>query len=111
LIFNPVIARRLLQNINREFGIPFPGTPGSGPLEALNQFLLRENDQGRTVVLIIDEAQNLEPPALEQIRLISNLETDREKLIQIILAGQPETRPGPGKEGHAAAQPAHHRAV
>ena len=91
LIFNPSQSpRRLLQNINREFGIPFPGTPGSGPLEALNQFLLRENDQGRTVVLIIDEAQNLEPPALEQIRLISNLETDREKLIQIILAGQPE---------------------
>jgi general secretion pathway protein A len=91
LIFNPSQSpRRLLQNINREFGIPPSSTPGSGPLEALNSFLLQENAAGRTVLLIIDEAQNLEAPALEQIRMVSNLETDREKLIQIILAGQPE---------------------
>ena len=91
LIFNPSQSpRRLLQNISREFGIATPSTPGSGPLDALNAFLLRENAAGRTVLLIIDEAQNLQAPALEQIRMISNLETDREKLIQIILAGQPE---------------------
>jgi general secretion pathway protein A len=59
-------------------------------LDDLNQFLLRENAEGRTVVLVIDEAQNLEASVLEQIRLISNLETDREKLIQIVLSGQPE---------------------
>jgi general secretion pathway protein A len=90
LIFNPCLsAPELLQNINREFGIP-TSSQTLGPLEALNQFLLLQNAEGRTVVLIIDEAQDLEAPVLEQIRLISNLETDREKLIQIILSGQPE---------------------
>jgi general secretion pathway protein A len=59
-------------------------------LDALNRFLLQENAEGRTVVLAIDEAQDLEASVLEQIRLISNLETDRNKLIQIVLAGQPE---------------------
>jgi general secretion pathway protein A len=53
-------------------------------------FLLQQNTEGRTVVLAIDEVQNLETQVLEQIRLISNLETDREKLIQIVLSGQPE---------------------
>ena len=91
LIFNPSPSpRRLLWNINREFGVSTSTIAGSGSLDALNQFLLRENDGGRTVVLVIDEAQNLKTPALEQVRLISNLETDREKLIQIILVGQPE---------------------
>ncbi len=91
LIFNPSPSpRRLLWHINREFGISTSTTAGSGPLDALNQFLLRESAGGRTVVLVIDEAQNLKTPALEQVRMISNLETDKEKLIQIILAGQPE---------------------
>jgi general secretion pathway protein A len=90
LIFNPCLsAPELLQNINREFGIT-ASPSSSGSLEALNLFLLQQNTEGRTVVLIIDEAQNLEAPVLEQIRLISNLETDREKLIQIVLSGQPE---------------------
>jgi general secretion pathway protein A len=90
LIFNPCLsAPELLQNINREFGIT-TSTNGLGPLEGLNQFLLQQNAEGRTVVLIIDEAQDLEAPVLEQIRLISNLETDTEKLIQIVLSGQPE---------------------
>jgi len=90
LIFNPCLsAPELLQNINREFGIT-TSSNSLGPLEALNQFLLQQNTEGRTAVLIIDEAQDLEAPVLEQIRLISNLETDREKLIQIVLSGQPE---------------------
>jgi len=90
LIFNPCLsAPELLQNINREFGITASSNTLS-PLEALNQFLLQQNTEGRTVVLIIDEAQDLEAPVLEQIRLISNLETDTEKLIQIVLSGQPE---------------------
>jgi general secretion pathway protein A len=90
LIFNPRLsAPELLQNINREFGIPNT-SDSSSPLEALNLFLLQQNAGGRTVVLVIDEVQNLEAPVLEQIRLISNLETDREKLIQIVLSGQPE---------------------
>jgi len=90
LIFNPCLsAPELLQNINREFGIA-TSSNSLGPLDGLNQFLLQQNTEGRTVVLIIDEAQNLEAPVLEQIRLISNLETDKEKLIQIVLSGQPE---------------------
>jgi general secretion pathway protein A len=59
-------------------------------LAELNRFLLTESSAGRTIVLVIDEAQNLDPEVLEQIRLISNLETENDKLIQIILAGQPE---------------------
>ena len=91
LIFNPPLSPpALLQNINREFGILTDSSNSSSLLDALTQFLLQQNDEGRTVVLIIDEAQDLEAPVLEQIRLISNLETDREKLIQIVLAGQPE---------------------
>ncbi len=91
LIFNPLQSPRdLLQSINRELGIPPPTSPGESPLDALNQFLLRENASGRTVVLVVDESQDLAPAALEQVRLVSNLETDRAKLIQIVLAGQPE---------------------
>lgn len=91
LIFNPCLsAPELLQSINREFGISTHTSNGSGALDALNLFLLEQNTEGRTVVLAIDEAQNLEASVLEQIRLISNLETGKEKLIQIILSGQPE---------------------
>jgi general secretion pathway protein A len=91
LIFNPCISPpALLKSINREFGIPASASDSSSLLDALNSFLLQQNAEGRTVVLVIDEAQCLETSVLEQIRLISNLETDREKLIQIVLAGQPE---------------------
>ena len=91
LIFNPCLSPEvLLQNINREFGIPTNTSNHPIFLDSLNVFLLQQNAEGRTVVLVIDEAQNLEASVLEQIRLISNLETDREKLIQIVLAGQPE---------------------
>ena len=91
LIFNPCVSPEvLLQNINREFGIPTNTSNHTSFLDSLNVFLLQQNAEGRTVVLVIDEAQDLEAPVLEQIRLVSNLETDREKLIQIILSGQPE---------------------
>jgi len=59
-------------------------------VEALNRFLLEETNRGNNVVIIIDEAQNLTIKQLEQIRLLSNLETEKEKLLQIILVGQPE---------------------
>ncbi len=91
LILNPCIsAQELLRAINREFAIPWEGMSAQELLEGLNCFLLEEKKEGRTVVLVIDEAQNLEPQVLEQIRLISNLETETDKLIQIVLAGQPE---------------------
>lgn len=89
-IFNPSLAAvELLRAVNREFGLP--EVASAGELHAaLNTFLLQENAAGRTVVLVIDEAQNLEPAVLEQVRLLSNLETETDKLIQIILVGQPE---------------------
>lgn len=93
LIFNPALSPLgLLQEINREFGI-FSASSNTRELhQALNEFLLRESRDNRTVVLVIDEAQNLSQEVLEQVRLISNLETEKEKLIQIVLVGQPELR-------------------
>jgi general secretion pathway protein A len=91
LIFNPRLsALELLQNINREYNISCNDLNNAKLINSLNEFLLRENAAGRTVVLVIDEAQNLDPAVLEQIRLISNLETEKDKLIQILLVGQPE---------------------
>ncbi len=91
LIFNPCMsAEQLLAGICREFGVAAAEQSRSGYLDALYAFLIEQNSAGRTVVLVIDEAQNLEPDVLEQVRMISNLETERDKLIQIILAGQPE---------------------
>ena len=91
LIFNPCLSPpELLQSINREFGIPPSNSHCVNILDTLNRFLLQQHAEERTVVLVIDEAQKLEPSVLEQVRLISNLETDTEKLIQIVLAGQPE---------------------
>ena len=91
LIFNPCLsALELLQNINREYNIPCDDLNNAKLINSLNEFLLRENAAGRTVVLVIDEAQNLDPAVLEQIRLISNLETEKDKLLQILLVGQPE---------------------
>ncbi|MEI6206873.1 MAG: AAA family ATPase [Desulfuromonadales bacterium] len=91
LIFNPCLTGvELLRSINREFGLNSTSEYASELLVELNGFLLAETSKGRTVVLVIDESQNLLPEVLEQLRLISNLETENDKLIQIILAGQPE---------------------
>lgn len=91
LIFNPCMsAEQLLSGICREFGVEADEQNRSGYLDALYRFLIDQNSIGRTVVLVIDEAQNLEPDVLEQVRMISNLETEQDKLIQIILAGKPE---------------------
>jgi general secretion pathway protein A len=91
LIFNPSLsAEELLAAICREFGLDAAVTDRRDLLDRLNLFLLAENKAGRTVVLVIDEAQNLTAPVLEQIRLLSNLETETDKLIQIVLVGQPE---------------------
>jgi general secretion pathway protein A len=91
LIFNPCRSgEQLLASICREFGMNSEECNDFGYLDALNLFLLEQHAAGRTVVLVIDEAQNLTPDVLEQVRMISNLETVHNKLIQIILAGQPE---------------------
>ena len=91
LIFNPKLSEvELLQGIVEDFGIkPIP-KKRKDCFDALNRFLLEESAKGFNAVLIIDEAQLLPPRALEQIRLLSNLETTNQKLLQIILMGQPE---------------------
>ena len=91
LIFNPCLTPSgLMQAIVKEFGVRTKRRTVPALIDELNVFLLEENRAGRTPVLVIDEAQNLAPEVLEQVRLISNLETERDKLIQIVLVGQPE---------------------
>lgn len=91
LIFNPTLSPLgLLREVNSEFGLSCDGSDMRDLHQALNAYLLEENRAGRTVVLVIDEAQNLSVEVLEHVRLISNLETDSAKLIQIVLVGQPE---------------------
>ena len=78
--------------IIRDFGIKTDTEKKEDLLEKLNQFLLEQYSKGHNVVIIIDEAQNLDSSTLEEIRLLSNLETEKDKLLQIVLAGQPELR-------------------
>ncbi len=94
LIFNPALSDiELLKTINQEFGIKMVGRGTKKRyLDGLNAFLMRNFAAGKNAVLLIDEAQNLSHSVLEQVRMLSNLETVREKLIQIILLGQPELR-------------------
>ena len=95
LIFNPSLSDlELLQAVNREFGITMKRGRQTKKrcLDALNDFLLKNFAAGKQALLLIDEAQNLSHNVLEQIRMLSNLETDREKLLQIILMGQSELR-------------------
>jgi general secretion pathway protein A len=78
--------------ILEEFEIDFVSGSKSKLLSQLNAYLIDQLERNNNVVLIIDEAQNLKPSVLEEIRMLSNLETETEKLIQIILLGQPELK-------------------
>jgi general secretion pathway protein A len=90
-IFNPKLdAIQLLKTINDEFGISSDGDNIKDLIDTLNAFLMEKKSEGRKVILVIDEAQNLSKEVLEQLRLLSNLETTTSKLLQIILVGQPE---------------------
>jgi general secretion pathway protein A len=98
-VFNPKLTvTELLAVVCEEFGIAVPATADGHPptvktyIDPLNQFLLAEHAAGRNGVLVIDEAQQLAPEVLEQLRLLTNLETNERKLLQIILIGQPELR-------------------
>ncbi|MFZ5800004.1 MAG: ExeA family protein [Candidatus Omnitrophota bacterium] len=92
-ILNPSFSEvQLLQLIIEDLGLPTKTKSKMHLISELNRFLLHESAAGGNVVLIIDEAQNLKTSQLEQIRLLSNLETDKEKLLQIILVGQPELK-------------------
>ena len=91
ILFNPMLSDvQLLEAIVQDFGLVAARKTRVALMAALNQFLLEQQSRGRTAALIIDEAQTLAPRTLEQIRLLSNLETPKEKLLQIILVGQPE---------------------
>ncbi|QNP40002.1 ExeA family protein [Lysobacter solisilvae (ex Woo and Kim 2020)] len=100
LVLNPRLSPvELLETICEELHLPIEGSALSGSsgsvkalTDALNAYLLDAYAQGLRVVLIVDEAQNLSVEALEQVRLLTNLETDTQKLLQIILLGQPELR-------------------
>jgi len=83
-------SSQLFDFILAEFDIPCESKSKSQQLMKLNHWLLDRYRMGETVVLIIDEAQNLTYPVLEEIRLLTNLETSTEKLLQIVLSGQPE---------------------
>jgi general secretion pathway protein A len=84
--------RELLEAIVLDFGIDPTGMSKPVLLQKLAEFLVQQRQAGRLTLLVIDEAQNLSLPALEEIRMLSNLETEKSKLIQIILIGQPELR-------------------
>src|SRR5450830_432464 len=97
-IFNPKLSvTELLQSICAEFHIVVAPSTKTEPtlkdyIDALNGFLLKSHAAGHSSVLIIDEAQNLQSDVLEQLRLLTNLETNERKLLQIVLIGQPDLR-------------------
>ena len=93
LILNPVLSpTQLLRAVIEELGIQTRCRDRLGYLTLLNNFLLTANAENRPAVLIIDEAQDMPRPTLEMARLLSNLETEQHKLLQIVLVGQPELR-------------------
>jgi len=95
VVLNPQITvHEFLLTICEELGIAVPEQKNSikALTDALNQHLLSTHAAGRRTVLIVDEAQNLAPAVLEQVRMLTNLETAKQKLLQIILIGQPELR-------------------
>jgi general secretion pathway protein A len=90
-IFNPPADPvDLIRAVNRDLGLPAESDDRQAMIHELNTFLIQKKSRGQQVVLVIDEAQTLNRHVLEQIRLLSNLETARSKLLQIILVGQPE---------------------
>ena len=90
-IFNPTLTPlELLKAVNAEFDLSVFGDSRPELTDVLNAFLLEKRAEGRRVLLIVDEAQNLSEETLEQLRLLSNLETETSKLLQIVLLGQPE---------------------
>jgi len=92
-VFNTKVnSEQLLSMINDDFDLPVQGKDKIELLRDLNHFLVEQYGKGNLPVLIIDEAQNLPPETLEEIRMLSNLETSDSKLLQIILVGQPELR-------------------
>ncbi|HEY6552952.1 MAG TPA: AAA family ATPase [Vicinamibacteria bacterium] len=92
VLYPALSAVELLRSILDDLHVPVTGNSLKDHVDALHRFLLQARSEGRDVVLLIDEAQDLAAEVLEQVRLLSNLETDTEKLIQIVLMGQSELR-------------------
>jgi len=82
----------LLEWIMQSLGLPFEGKSGVGLFDAFQRFLIEQHGLGKSVLLIIDEAQNLSPDALESLRMLSNINADKHQLLQIILVGQPQLK-------------------
>ncbi len=85
-------AKQIIQAICAEFELPSEGLSKLALVSELHEYLISRLSVNRNVVIIIDEAQNLNARALEEVRMLGNLETDQEKLIQVVLVGQPELR-------------------
>jgi general secretion pathway protein A len=93
LILNPILSPDdLMKAIATEFGLDVKGRDRLETVSTIGEFLLKQIELGKETVLIIDEAQDLTEELLEQVRLLSNIETDDRKLLQIVLMGQPELR-------------------
>ena len=91
LVFNAGFTfDELLRVILADLALPVDGTDKLGMIDQLNRYLIEQFEKGHIVCVLIDEAQSLSDESLEGLRLLSNLETDRQKLLQIVLAGQPE---------------------
>ncbi|MGA7079038.1 MAG: AAA family ATPase [Terriglobales bacterium] len=91
LIFNPTLSPvEFLRYIAGDFGLPVAGKAKDELIHVLNGFLLQRHQKGLTTILVVDEAHHLSAEVLEEIRLLTNLETSQQKLLQIVLAGQPE---------------------
>ena len=91
LIFNPTLSPvEFMRYIALDFGLPVAGKAKDELIHILNGFLLQRHQKGLTTILVVDEAHHLSSEVLEEIRLLTNLETSQQKLLQIILAGQPE---------------------
>lgn len=91
LLINPLLSvSELLRAITKDFGIPVRNNSPQKQIEALNRFLLNLGAENRNALVVVDEAQNLSKDVLEALRMLTNLETDKKKLLQILLVGQPE---------------------
>jgi len=90
-VFNPSLSPlEFIRFVAGDFGLPVAGKPKDEVILALNAFLLHRHRQKLTTLLVVDEAHHLSPELLEEVRLLTNLETSQQKLLQIVLSGQPE---------------------
>ena len=111
-IFNPKLdSVQLLKAINDEFAIDSKVDNIKALIDTLNAFLMEKRTEGKRAILLIDEAQNLTKEVLEQLRLLSNLETTTAKLLQIILVGQPELGHRPACKDTAFPQSGHRTSI